>query len=75
MLFGSYARGDATQYSDVDLMLDSGGRLNGFDFFGIAGRIIKNMPIKTDVFELSEVKKPSGLMDNLNREGVVIYEA
>jgi len=56
-------------------MLDSGGRLNGFDFFGIAGRIIKNMPIKTDVFELSEVKKPSGLMDNLNREGVVIYEA
>jgi predicted nucleotidyltransferase len=49
ILFGSYARGDATERSDVDLIIDSNGQLNGFDFFGIAGRIIKSMPIKTDV--------------------------
>ena len=75
ILFGSYARGDATADSDVDLLIDSDGRLGGFDFFGIAGRIIKNMPIKTDVFEMGEVETPSTLFDSISREGVVIYEA
>jgi predicted nucleotidyltransferase len=75
ILFGSYARGDATERSDVDLIIDSDGQLNGFDFFGIAGRIIKNMPIKTDVFEMSEVNTPSALIDSISREGVTIYEA
>ena len=75
ILFGSYARGDATAESDVDLLIDSEGRLNGFDFFGIVGRIIKNMPVKTDVFELGEVESPSALLDSINREGVIIYES
>jgi len=74
VLFGSYARGDATVESDIDLLIDSNGQLNGFDFFGIAGKIIKKMPIKTDVFEMSEIKTPSTLIDNIHREGVVIYE-
>ena len=74
ILFGSYARGDATEYSDVDLLIDSEGRLSGFDFFGIAGRIIKKMPVKTDVFEMGEVETPSNLFDCINREGVIIYE-
>ena len=74
ILFGSYARGDATESSDVDLMIDSAGKLNGFDFFGIAGKIIKNMPVKTDVFEMSEIKTPSDFYDNISKEGVIIYE-
>ena len=52
ILFGSYARGEAAEGSDVDLFIDSEGRLSGFDFFGIAGSMIKKMPIKVDVFEL-----------------------
>ena len=75
ILFGSYARGDATENSDVDLLIDSRNRLNGFDFFGIAGRIIKKMPMKADVFEMGEINTPSSFFDAINREGVVIYEA
>lgn len=33
-LFGSYARGDATEESDVDLLID-GENLGGFKFFGM----------------------------------------
>jgi predicted nucleotidyltransferase len=75
ILFGSYARGNETERSDIDLIIDSEGKLDGFEFFGIAGRIIKNMPVKADVFEMSEINKPSKFFDNINREGVVIYEA
>ena len=75
ILFGSYARGDATEHSDVDLVIDSEGQLNGFDFFGIAGRIIKKMPVKTDVFEMDEIKSPSKIIDSVHKEGIIIYEA
>jgi len=75
ILFGSYARGNPSEDSDVDLIIDSDGKLNGFDFFGIAGRISKVMPIKTDVFELSEIKKPSSLYERIMTEGVLLYEA
>ena len=74
ILFGSYARGDATENSDVDLLIDSEGQLNGFVFFGIAGKIIKKMPVKTDVFEIGEIKTPSSLFDSIMQEGVIIYE-
>jgi len=75
ILFGSYARGDASECSDVDLIIDSEGRLSGFDFFGIAGLLIKKMPIKVDVFELREINRPSSMFDSISKEGVVIYES
>jgi len=74
ILFGSYARGESSEYSDVDLIIDSNGRLSAFDYFGIIGIIVKKMPVKVDVFELDEIKKPSSMFDNITREGVVIYE-
>ena len=75
ILFGSYARGNATVGSDVDLIIDSEGQLSGFDYFGIAGMIMKKMPIEVDVFELREINKPSLMFENINNEGVVIYES
>jgi len=33
ILFGSYTRGDTTMLSDIDLIIDSEGELNGFDFW------------------------------------------
>jgi len=74
ILFGSYARGDASECSDVDLIIDSEGRLNAFDYFGVVGMIVKKMPINVDVFELDEVKRPSSMYDSISREGVIIYE-
>jgi predicted nucleotidyltransferase len=75
ILFGSYARGDASECSDVDLIIDSEGILSGFDFFGMAGLIMKKMPIEVDIFELREINRPSIMFDNIDKEGVVIYES
>ena len=74
ILFGSYARGEATEKSDIDLLVDCEGKLIGLDFFGVAGEICRALPIKADVFELREIKNPSVLYDNIIKEGVVIYD-
>ena len=74
ILFGSYARGEAVEGSDVDIIIDSEGLLSAFDYFGVIGMIVKKMPVKVDVFELDEVKRPSATFDAINKEGVIIYE-
>jgi predicted nucleotidyltransferase len=74
ILFGSYARGEASTQSDVDLIIDSEGRLSAFDYFGVIGMIVKKMPTKVDVLELREINTQSTMYNNINKEGVVIYE-
>ena len=58
-LFGSYARGDATEESDVDLLID-GNDLGGFKFFGMwdefENALGKEVDIVT-VFSFERVRK------------------
>jgi len=72
--FGSYARGSATQNSDIDLVIDSAGELNGMNFFIYADKLAKALPLKADIFELIEIKKPSSMYSRIMEEGVVIYD-
>ena len=73
-VFGSYARGDATDASDIDILIDSDGKLNGMNFFIYADKLAEVLPIKSDIFESVEIKKPSSLYTRILNEGVVIYE-
>ena len=73
ILFGSYARGEATEKSDVDLIIDSEGELSFWELLGLIGDIVKKMPTKVDILGMDEIKKPD-LFDNISNEGVVIYE-
>ena len=73
-VFGSYARGDATDDSDIDIVIDSGGKLNGMNFFIYADKLAEALPVKSDIFESIEIKKPSSLYTRILNEGVVIYE-
>ena len=73
-VFGSYARGDATDDSDIDIIIDSDGKLNGINFFIYADKLAKILPVKSDIFETIEIKKPSLLYTRILNEGVVIYE-
>jgi len=74
IVFGSYARGEQTESSDIDIVIDSGGQLSGFDVLCAVGRILRALPMRADVFELSEVKNPSQTYTAIQHEGVVIYE-
>ena len=74
VVFGSYAKGTATENSDVDIVIDSEGALSGFNFFVYSDKLMRTLPVKADIFEYSEIKKPSALHSKIMNEGVVIYE-
>lgn len=74
ILYGSYARGDASDKSDVDLVVDSQGRLHNSKIFALGGDILEVLPVRADVFDILEIPNPSAMYDNIQKEGVVIYE-
>lgn len=48
-VFGSYAKGCATPYSDVDIYVDS--KLRGLSFFGLLEDIVCTLPIPVDLVD------------------------
>jgi predicted nucleotidyltransferase len=74
VLFGSYARGEADKGSDLDIVVDSGGALRGFRFFGLLGDIVETVDKRVDLIDLREIRDDSPIQLSLQREGVVLYE-
>ena len=74
ILFGSYARGEHEESSGIDVIIDSGGRLRGKHLFNAIYKLDKCIPYKTDIFELSEVKKPSQTYTSILNDGITVYE-
>ena len=75
ILFGSYARGDASDTSDVDLIVESQGRLRNRKIFALGGELLDVLPVRVDVYDILEVANPSAMYENILKEGVVIYDA
>ena len=75
ILFGSYARGDASDISDVDLVIESGGRLHNSKIFTLGGDLLVALPVRVDVYDILEIENPSAMYENIQKEGVVIYDA
>lgn len=73
-LFGSYARGEQVDKSDIDLVVDSDGKLININFYGLLEDVVQKLNKNIDMFEISEIRKPSSIWDRINSEGVVIYE-
>jgi len=73
VLFGSAARGDDDDDSDYDFCIDTGS-INDYD--GLA-RLIKDMEeairSEVDVITLGGIKPDSRLMNNIRRDGIVVY--
>jgi predicted nucleotidyltransferase len=74
VLFGSYARGEASDHSDVDIVIDSRGQLLNIRFYGVLDEICEKLNQKVDLFELSEIRKPSPIYTSIQQEGIRIYE-
>ncbi len=77
-LFGSYARGDADENSDVDLLVDlDRSKKVGWTFFSWLEELQSRFQSKIDL--LSNVDKPEqttnwGFMQRINREKFLLYE-
>ena len=55
ILFGSYAKGNQTQTSDVDILIDCKGKIRGLDFFGILDDISEALSVPVDLIEMSQI--------------------
>lgn len=54
-LFGSYARGEADEGSDIDILLEGGVGFRPLDIFGVAEDLHRASGKMVDVFEISEL--------------------
>ncbi len=74
VLFGSYAKNTPTAKSDIDLVVDSEGKLLNIYFYGLLEDLIQKLQKNVDLFEISEIQKDSRIYNDIQKEGIVIYE-
>ena len=74
ILFGSYAKGNQTLFSDVDILIDSRGKIKGIDFFGVLEDITEALRIPVDLIEASQVINGGRAQQEIEESGIVIYE-
>ena len=72
VLFGSLAKGTATEKSDIDLLVDS--NLHGLRFVGLMESIRQAVKMPVDVFDTSHIEAGSRIDREIRRTGVTIYE-
>ena len=74
ILFGSYAKNTPTSKSDIDLVIDSEGKLINIYFYGLLEELVQRLQKNVDLFEISEIQKDSRIYNDIQNEGVVVYE-
>ena len=71
ILFGSYARGEANENSDIDVIVVGGDKFRARDIFSFGEELREMTDKNVDAFEMREVNKDTEFYRNL-REGVRI---
>ena len=74
IIFGSYAKGDPNNNSDIDLYIDTNGRLKGLDFVGLLETLVDILGIDVDLIDKSHIEPDSLIMKKIQSGGMVIYE-
>jgi predicted nucleotidyltransferase len=74
ILFGSYAKGSATDQSDIDIVIDSKGELLNMAFYGVLEDITTQLNKRVDLFEISELSRNAAIYSAVEREGIVLYD-
>jgi len=71
VLFGSYAQGSATAYSDIDILVDSG--LRGLDFVGLIENVREALQKNVDIIDVHYIDNGSLVEREILATGVHIY--
>ena len=81
ILFGSYARGDATEDSDLDLMVIAPGEVNKFDEMVRLRNVMGDMGVGVDLLVYSDQEAsrrsqvPGTVLHRAFKEGRVMYDS
>ena len=70
-LFGSYAKGMATEISDVDLLIDT--NLTGLNYFGLIEELRNSLNKKIDLLKINQLIDNEELLREILKYGVKIY--
>ncbi len=75
-LFGSYARGSATEDSDVDLCVDAAALRSLFAIGALYADLENTLQKKLDIVTLNSLKYNTDkkFIDNLRKDEVLLYE-
>jgi predicted nucleotidyltransferase len=71
ILFGSYAKGKASERSDVDLLIS--GSLTGLAFFSLQGKLEAALHKKVDLLKFEDLKKNPDFLNEILSSGERIY--
>ena len=74
ILFGSYAKGEATEQSDIDLLVYGGKSLSAQSFFSFCGQLYMTSKLFKDIFDFNSLSEGSPWISQILREGLIIYE-
>ena len=70
-LFGSYAKGDPTDASDVDILIST--TAAGLRFFELAEELREKLRKRTDLIGKEQLRQNEDLMNEILRDGIRIY--
>lgn len=70
-LFGSYAKGTASEKSDVDLLVSI--HSGGMEFFGLVETLREQLRKKVDVLNMAQLNNNMALLEEILKNGVKIY--
>ena len=71
-LFGSYARGDADEDSDLDFLVFGGENFKLTMIFAFAEELRETLKKNVDVFEINEINKDSDFYNTIMRERLFV---
>lgn len=71
-LFGSYAKGKATEQSDVDFLVEMTEK-NGLKFFELVEVLREKLKKKVDLLDVGQLENNSMLAQEILRDGIKIY--
>ena len=70
-LFGSYAKGTATETSDVDLLVS--GEVSGLRFYGLVEALREALHKEVDVLTPAQLSNNPPLLNEILKDGIKIY--
>lgn len=71
-LFGSYAKGYATEKSDVDLLVETS--VSGLQYFGLVEELREALHKKVDLIRLNDLSENFDLIKEIMKDGIKIYD-
>jgi predicted nucleotidyltransferase len=74
ILFGSYAKGTATEESDIDIVVETEPQVRGLMFAGIYRDIADTLAKEIDMIPQQDIMYNAQIDAEISKTGMVIYE-